>query len=468
MLKVGQLIRSPHFPESVEIKKVEEYAGQYIMIAAVERSSNNYYEIMLTREEMNELCNLSQKTYDGKKISIEDLHHFLQYYAFFTEKHYSNKRSLGNPSLIPLPHQIDAVYSRMLQAPKVRFLLADDPGAGKTIMTGMLIKELKARGSIERILILVPPLVLKQWQDELNEKFKESFMIVNREMLYQYGGKNPFVEHDLCLVSMYWAAREEIKNLISESGFDLVVVDEAHKMAAYTHGIIKRKVAKTKLYQLGELVLRQANHCLLLTATPHKGDAENFRHLMRLVDEDVFSMVPPGISLKERANPFIIRRLKENLKNFDGSPLFPKRTVKTIRYQLSDVELSLYESFTQYVIHHFNRAMQSGSNSTAFAMMLLQRRLSSSIAAIDLSLRRRKKRLESLLELSEEDRKKVQKKFVQFVEDDWEVESLLEQERVDNRLIQAFDLIDQEELMIEINELKRLIEKTSQFKSEYG
>ena len=142
-------------------------------------------------------------------------------------------------------------------------MLADDPGAGKTIMSGMLIKELKARMIANRILILVPPLVLRQWQEELEEKFGEHFRIVNRSVVQEYGGLNPFQENEMCLASMYWASREEVKKLILDADFDLVIVDEAHKMAAYTHGASKQKTSKTKLYQLGEIYFENIALCLI-------------------------------------------------------------------------------------------------------------------------------------------------------------------------------------------------------------
>ena len=258
-----------------------------------------------------------------QSVQGEDIQRYLQYLMFRHEMMYSRTRALGNKKLLPLPHQIEAVYGRMLQVPQIRFLLADDPGAGKTIMAGMLIKELKARHSIERILILTPPLVVKQWQEEMMEKFHEHFSIMNRHVVKKYSGKNPFVDHRQCLASIYWAAREDVKPLIQEADFDLIIVDDAHKMAAYTQGTVKKRITRTKLYQLGESILPKAPHCLLLTATPHKGDMENFRHLMRLIDEDVFANIKGNESLREKTNPFMIRRLKDNMKNFDGTPLFP-------------------------------------------------------------------------------------------------------------------------------------------------
>ncbi|GAE27485.1 helicase [Halalkalibacter wakoensis JCM 9140] len=388
MFNVGEVVTGVHFPESVEIKRCEAY-GDYYIIEAIGRETNQFFELMIEKEKLNELEVLSRRE-EKEKSSITplDVQKYIQYLMLQNESKYSKSRALGNKKLLPLPHQIEAVYSRMLQVPQIRFLLADDPGAGKTIMSGMLIKELMARFSVERVLILVPPLVMKQWQEELNEKFQEQFRIINRSVLNEYGRENPFAVYNLCIASIYWAARDEIKPLIQEAEFDLIIVDEHTKWLHILMGRSRRKRHVQKLYQLGESILRKSSHCLLLTATPHKGDMENFRHLMRLVDEDIFSNIGEYESLKEKTNPFIIRRLKENLKNFDGTPLFPKRTTKTIQFTLTDEELALYEDVTQYVREHFNRAITNGSNSTAFAMMLLQRRLSSSLDAIYLSLKR--------------------------------------------------------------------------------
>lgn len=461
MIKVGDIVFGTHFPETVEVIKVESFGDEYFSVAATGRESHTYYERMLDHQEIESLTKVTNKSISKEEMDARDIQHILQYYSLQVEQRYSKGRSLGNKNLMPLPHQIEAVYSRMLQVPQARFLLADDPGAGKTIMSGMLIKELKARESVKRILILVPPLVLKQWQEELHEKFEEHFFIINRSVMRQYGGKNPFIEHDLCLTSLYWASRDDIKSYLQEVDFDLIIVDEAHKMAAYTHGAIKKKTSKTKLYHLGESLLRKVPHCVLLTATPHKGDMENFRHLMRLIDNDIFSSVTVNESLKEKSNPFIIRRLKESLTNFDGTPLFPKRTTKSLQFDLTEKELELYESVTEYVRNHFNRAMNNGNNSTAFAMMLLQRRLSSSIEAIHLSLIRRKARLEILLNETEQERKKIFKNMSKLEFDEYDEESIEEQQRLEESLEYAVDLIDTEELKIEIKELDKLIIQTS-------
>lgn len=465
MFRAGDVVKGPQFPEIVEIKKCEAIDEVFYVIEAIGRNSNQFFELLVEKDSFNSMERLNTHETENQQLSSRDIHHYLIYNAMQNEVMYAKTRALGNANVLPLPHQIEAVYGRMLQVPHVRFLLADDPGAGKTIMSGMLIKELQARHSVDRILILVPPLVLKQWQEELQEKFQESFHIINRAVVNEYGGKNPFISNNLCLASVYWAAKDDIKQLINEAQFDLIIVDEAHKMAAYTHGTIKKKTTRTKLYQLGEVILRKAPNCLLLTATPHKGDMENFRHLMRLIDEDIFSSTGVNETLREKSNPFIIRRLKENLVNFDGTPIFPKRTTKTIQYHLTDEELDLYDAVTDYVRDHFNRAMNNGKSSTAFAMMLLQRRLSSSIEAIHLSLERRYKRLKKLYQQTEQERNKYLKMIEKLDLTEYNEESNEQQEMLDKRLEQAIDIIDTEELELELKELKRLLSKTTYLKN---
>lgn len=245
---------------------------------------------------------------------------------------------------------------------------------------------------------------------------------------------------------MYWAIRDDVRPLIQEANYDLIIVDEAHKMAAYTEGTAKKKVFRTKLYQLGESILHKAEHILLLTATPHKGDSENFRHLMKLIDEDVFTSSTVNDSLREKSNPFIIRRLKENLKNFDGTSIFPKRTTKTIQFELTEEELDLYDSVTEYVRENFNKAINNGSQSTAFAMMLLQRRLSSSIDAIYLSLRRRYKRLVKLYKQTDTERKKYINKMKRIETNNYLEESNEHQEKVEKQIELSVAEVDMKEL----------------------
>ncbi|WP_163530745.1 DEAD/DEAH box helicase [Halobacillus ihumii] len=452
MLKKGEIVGASFWPEPVQIKHIEIIDDELFLVEAVGRESNQFFENYLEEFQLEQVEHYSEnETSDQWKIRFQ---HYLQYHVLRTEKEYSQARARGNKNMIPLPHQIEAVYSKMLQAPQVRYLLADDPGAGKTIMSGMLIRELKARNMIRKTLILVPPLVLKQWQAELKEKFDEDFLIITRDYLKASGEINPFEIHQQVIASMYWASREDIKNMILNSHFDLVIVDEAHKMAAYTVGQKKRKVKRTKMFQLGENLLRHSEHCMLLTATPHKGDKENFRHLMSLIDHDIFSQLNRSDSIFEKSNPYVIRRLKEKMVNFDGTPLFPKRTTKTLGFELSSAEVELYDAVTDYVRHYFNRAKKNDKPNVAFAMMILQRRLSSSVEAIYLSLLRRKERLQNVLETGQ--------RLQQLIDtEEYEESSFEDQELMEQYAEGEFEELDMDELQVEIEMLDHLIRKAN-------
>lgn len=453
MLAVGEWVEGSFWPEPVEIKRCEAIGDTYYVVEALGRTSRTYFESVLDVYQLDSVRRIQPRPSRDEGNSLAVLQ-AIQAQILQADRRFSAARSQGNQHVLPLPHQVEAVYGRLLQAPVVRFLLADDPGAGKTIMAGMLIRELRVRGLADRILILVPPLVLTQWQDELQQKFGESFRIVSRASWDGHG--NPFAEAPRCLTSIYWGARPEIKALISQPDWDLVIVDEAHKMAAYTHGKKARKVTRTQIYRLGEALLPEVPQCLLLTATPHKGDPENFRHLMRLVDPDVFQEVDPHDVMRDRANPFIIRRLKESMVNFDGTPIFPPRTTKTIGFDLSPEELDLYEAVTRYVRDHFNQALQRKNGGAAFAMMLLQRRLSSSLDAITLSLVRRRERLQALHAQTVAERRRWQEQWAAV---DYEEEGEEEEDFVsDEALVGAIADIDPEALQDEIYQLDRLVE----------
>lgn len=298
----------------------------------------------------------------------------------------------------PLPHQITAVYDEMLPRQPLRFLLADDPGAGKTIMTGLLIKELLIRGDLERCLIIVPGNLVEQWQDELYQRFGLSFEILTNDRINNALSGNPFDEMPLVIARLDKLSRDQIlQNKLSTIDWDLVVVDEAHKMSA---SVFNGEVKYTKRYRLGELLSKRTRHFLLLTATPHNGKEEEFQLFMKLLDPDRFEgLYRAGVHNKD-ASDLIRRLVKEELKRLDGTPLFPERHAYTIGYTLSDLEARLYEKVTSYVRDEFNRADtldKERRGTVGFALTILQRRLASSPEAIYQSLRRRRERLESRL-----------------------------------------------------------------------
>ena len=301
----------------------------------------------------------------------------------------------------PLPHQITAVYEAMLPRQPLRFLLADDPGAGKTIMTGLLMKELIARGDLQRCLVVCPGSLAEQWQDELYRRFHLGFEILTNDKLAAARTGNWFLETDLAIARLDKLARDaalQEKLQAPDCRWDLVVCDEAHKMSAtFTGG----EVRYTKRYHLGQLLGGLTRHFLLLTATPHNGKEEDFQLFMALLDGDRFEgRFRDGVHVAD-VSDLMRRMVKERLLTFEGTPLFPERVAHTIPYRLSDEEAYLYNEVSNYVREEFNRAEALENNQRAgavgFALTLLQRRLASSPEAIYQSLRRRRERLESRL-----------------------------------------------------------------------
>lgn len=299
----------------------------------------------------------------------------------------------------PLPHQITAVYGEMLPRQPLRFLLADDPGAGKTIMSGLLIKELMIRGDVRRCLIIVPGKLVEQWQDELDQRFHLPFDVMTNDKLDSARTGNYFQETDLVIARLDKMARDEdAQEKLKQTDWDLVVVDEAHKMSASYFG---HEVKYTQRHKLGQLVSQLTRHFLLMTATPHNGKEEDFQLFLSLLDGDRFEGKFRGGVHTVEVSDLMRRMVKENLVRFDGTPLFPERKAYTVEYQLSDPEAALYQQVTEYVREEFNRAdaLEEGGRrgTVGFALMILQRRLASSPEAIYQSLRRRRERLEERL-----------------------------------------------------------------------
>ena len=301
----------------------------------------------------------------------------------------------------PLPHQITAVYESMLPRQPLRFLLADDPGAGKTIMAGLLIKELIARGDLQRCLIVCPGSLAEQWQDELYRRFQLPFDILTSDKLEAARTGNWFLEANLVIARLDKLSRNEDvqqKLQVPDCRWDLVVCDEAHKMSATFFG---GEVKYTKRYRLGQLLSSLTRHFLLMTATPHNGKEEDFQLFMALIDGDRFEgRFRDGVHAAD-VSDLMRRMVKENLLKFNGRPLFPERIAHTVPYTLSEAEARLYKVVTAYVREEFNRAEalenEQRAGAIGFALTILQRRLASSPEAIYQSLRRRRERLESRL-----------------------------------------------------------------------
>lgn len=317
--------------------------------------------------------------------------------------HYFDPYLAIHTSLVdPLPHQISAVYGEMLPRQPLRFLLADDPGAGKTIMAGLLMKELIARSDLDRCLVVAPGSLVEQWQDELGEKFNLEFDILSRDMIETSRSGNPFNDRNRLIVRLDVLARNEElqEKLMTSQEWDLIICDEAHRMSAtYFGGDVKY----TKRYQTGQKLGQICRHLLLMSATPHNGKEEDFQLFMALLDGDRFEgRFRDGVHYADTAD--MMRRLtKEELLRFDGRPLFPERRAYTVKYDLSPKESELYTAVTEYVRNEMNRVQRFAENdnkkrnNVGFALQILQRRLASSPAAIYQSLKRRRERLENEL-----------------------------------------------------------------------
>jgi len=307
--------------------------------------------------------------------------------------------AVNTSDIEPLPHQITAVYEAMLPRQPLRFLLADDPGAGKTIMAGLLIKELLLRGDLKRCMVVSPGNLVEQWQDELDSKFGLPFEILTHDKLESARTGNWFQENDLVICRLDKLSRDEgLHAKLEQTDWDLIVCDEAHKMSAHFFG---GEVRYTKRHRLGQLLGRLARHFLLLTATPHSGKEEDFQLFMSLLDADRFEGKPRDSVHAADVTDLMRRHVKEQLVRFDNTPLFPERRAYTVKYQLSDPEAQLYQAVTGYVRDEFNRAERLASDgrkgNVGFALTILQRRLASSPEAIYQSLLRRRERLEKRL-----------------------------------------------------------------------
>jgi len=450
-LSEGTILEGPHWTEPVRVLTAKA-RGSRIEIQAVGLNTKRLWTKLLNADEFDGAVRITQTgqlaALDGNPTHFRlaaEAHRIRLAYQY--DPHFAVSVS----QVDPLPHQMDAVYGHLLTQARIRFLIADDPGAGKTIMGGLTIKELKFRTLVERILIVTPANLTDQWRRELHDKFGESFSVVNRATVNAAYGRNVWEDNPQCITSMDFLARQDdILNLMRDVHWDLVIVDEAHKMAAYKYG---NKVNKTQRYELGEFLREHTDHFLFLTGTPHKGDPDNFALLLQLLDRDLY--VTGNILAEATAhqeNRIMIRRLKEDMKKFDGSPCFPPRHVKTLPYRLSQEELALYDAVTDYVQTNFQRAMAAENRNVGLALTVLQRRLASSVAAIRRSLERRLKRLKELRKLG-----KLKQEFGEIPED---LDDLAETDRwhfedeVVERLTMAENMA---ELEAEIEELDRLV-----------
>ncbi|MER7750928.1 helicase-related protein [Kitasatospora sp. NPDC097643] len=385
-----------HFAHPVRVEHVEEI-GSDVYLVRVRHANGAPDETQVFEAELE--AALAQSAVQPALVSSQDLFLWVESQRIRLAFAHDPLFAVSMSGVRGLPHQIEAVYRHMLPQPRLRFVLADDPGAGKTIMAGLLLKELKLRGVVERVLILCPAPLTTQWQDEMLDKFDEQFEVVSGEQVRHQVGRSPWERYPLIVSSLDFAKRDDVRDDLLRNQWDLVIVDEAHKASAFTKRGQDERVVKTKRYSVVEGVAQQADRLLLLTATPHSGDEDRFTRFLGLLDPDQFStadLVKKQIANDD--NPYFLRRQKEDLVDEHNGALFVERHVRTQPFQLSPAEYELYLSVTQYVNTYLGASGGSRGNAVALARTVLQRRLASSLGAIRSSLAKRANRLEELAE----------------------------------------------------------------------
>jgi len=468
------ILRGPFWPEKVRVISVKSIGANQLKIEAVGLETKTFYNPVLSLDDLNKIEILEQRAFqftgDGESLFL-----YLESHRIRNAFQFDPLYAVNVSQIAPLPHQIEAIYHYIMRNPRIRFLLADDPGAGKTIMAGLLLKELKYRGLVDRTLIVVPGHLKDQWVREMKEKFQENFHVIDRATMNSSWGQNVFIDMNQVIISMDFAKQDDVKFALKDSKWDLCIIDEAHKMSAYKYG---EKVDKTQRYTFGELLSPLTNFLLFLTATPHRGDPENFRLLLDLLEPNFFSNTAMlSESIQNKDNPLFLRRLKEDLKDFDGAPIFPPRNVETIKYYLCEDEQHLYNDVTEYVQKHFNKALEKEKRNVTFALTILQRRLASSVRAIRKSLERRHSRLkdlyekgqifltqqveydeESLEDLEEKERWKKEEELLEKLTSAETLEELKEEIIKLESLVSFAKEVEKKEVETKLTELKKVIE----------
>ncbi|MDO8586444.1 MAG: helicase-related protein [Armatimonadota bacterium] len=407
-LREGQIVTGPFFSEPMRIVTAKPAGDGTWVVGLVGLQTSRFREVPLGPSELSLLhVNEAEYSYDGDGSLLRL---GLQSHALGIAYEFDPYFGLSISRVDPLPHQLEAVYDYLLKLASVKFLLADDAGAGKTIMAGLLVKELKLRGLADRILIVCPANLTFQWQRELTEKFDEKFRVCAGSDVKNQFGLNEWMETPQIITSLDLAKRDDILPGLRQCRWNLVIVDEAHRMSAASHD------KKSLRYKLGELLRDRTDNMLLLTATPHKGDPENFTLFLRLLDEDAFADVRSiRQAMDNRRAPFYLRRTKEAMVYFpelqpDGTwatkKIFTKRIPHTVAFGIDGAEFRLYTDVTRFVKKQSAAAAARGNDRAAravgFLMTLYQRRLASSAYAIQRSLENRARKLQENLKKAKE------------------------------------------------------------------
>jgi superfamily II DNA or RNA helicase len=444
----------------MRVETVEAHGSSSWVLGLVGTQSERFRKVALTAADLQRLTVLDPRQSfdgDGRLLRLG-----LQAYALGIAYEFDPYFGLSISRVDPLPHQLEAVYDYLLKLARVRFLLADDAGAGKTIMAGLLIRELELRGLAERILIVCPANLAFQWQRELKEKFDTKFLVLKGQDIREQFGVNQWLERNRVITSFDLAKRQEILPGLRQVHWDLVIVDEAHRMSAADQS------HKSLRYKLGEILRDSSDHMLLLTATPHKGDPENFSLFLQLLDADAYADVKSiREAMDRRRAPFYLRRTKEAMVHFperraDGTwvaeKIFTKRIPHTVDFHIDGVEFDLYREVTRFVKRESARAAAEGEDPRAraigFLMSLYQRRLASSTYAMRRSLENRARRLGDALKNAQA----LAQQAPPDIPDPEELDEMEEGERERlEAMIEAITLAgSSEDVRGEINELRRL------------
>ncbi len=409
LIPIGQTINLPgHFDTPVILEEMRQLGAGYE--CRVRLPDGSLEEVVISADEAASLLTASATPGVARLADPADMRLLVESARIRLAYAHDRQFAVSLSGIRTLPHQIEAVYQKMLPQPRLRFLLADDPGAGKTIMAGLLIKELKLREAIDRVLILCPAPLTIQWQDEMQRWFNETFDIIF-SAVDQQQLNNPWERCTQIIASIDYAKQADVRERVWQQHWDLVIIDEAHKCSARTKsGGAGRapQIDPTKRYELAIKLAEQTDHVLLMTATPHHGDEDKFAHFLRLVDPDLF---PEPHRLGEQATdlrgdifrlgdncPWMLRRLKEDLKDMDGQRLFPDRHAVTVPFTLNAEEFGLYKAVTGYINQFIPQQQGQRKTSAALARTVLQRRLASSACAIHESIKRRVQKQQALLD----------------------------------------------------------------------
>ena len=398
MIEVNQIIKNLIPTEPVTVIKVQALGNMY-SIRYTGVTTNKTSSKVITKEQFESLEVLTSEGEFNFKGNPEKFVMYAEAERIHSAYQFDPLFAINCSVVDPLPHQVEAVYKFLLPQPKIRFLLADDTGAGKTIMTGLLLKELIMRGIVERILIITPGGLTKQWQeDEMGVKFNIPFTLVNRSLFT--ADPNIFRTANKIVTSIDFISREDVLSVVSNTSWDMVIFDESHKLSAYEYG---QKTYKSKRYETAYVLSQQCEHMLLLTATPHRGRTDTFKKLLQLLDEDIFATDDVATERvkelsKDGLNKFFIRRLKGDMKDWNGNPLYKNRFTKTISYQLTPEEKYLYDQVTNYLTQRKEEATEEKNIHVTLALAVMQRRLVSSIFAIKNTLFKRWNALQGIVD----------------------------------------------------------------------